>query len=326
MPPGNTTTRILAAAICLALLVAQSAPAAETAPKPNTGKIVFVAGPKSHGYGAHEHYAGCALLAACLEQAMPGLETAVHRDRWPTAPAALDGAAAIVVFGDGGGGHVLLPHLEQVDKLMDRGVGLAVLHYTVQVPKGKPGAYFLEWIGGYYELHWSVNPHWRATFEEMAKHPITRGVRPFTIDDEWYYHMRFPRGMAGVTPILTAVPPDATRKRPDGPHSGNKYVRARMGRPEHMAWAFERPGGGRGFGFTGGHWHHNWAHDDFRTLVLNAILWVAGMEVPEGGVASKTPTVEDLEANQDFPKPKKYSRERLGKQIERFKRSQDRTD
>ena len=35
-------------------------------------------------------------------------------------------------------------------------------------------------------------------------------------------------------------------------HSGNPHVRARMGMPEHVAWAYERPGGGRSFGFTGG--------------------------------------------------------------------------
>ena len=64
--------------------------------------------------------------------------------------------------------------------------------------------------------------------------------------------------------------------------------------PELMAWAYERPDGGRGFGFTGAHYHWNWGCDSFRTVVLNGIVWTAGLEVPAGGVPSKTPTYEEL--------------------------------
>ena len=67
--------------------------------------------------------------------------------------------------------------------------------------------------------------------------------------------------------------------------------------PEHVAWAYERPDGGRGFGFTGGHWHWNWASDSFRKVVLNGIAWTAGLDVPPDGVPSKTPTYEELEVN-----------------------------
>ncbi|MBN1342089.1 MAG: ThuA domain-containing protein [Phycisphaerae bacterium] len=278
-------------------------------------KIVLIAGRQSHGYGAHEHNAGCVLLGKCLEEGMPNVRAVVHRNGWPSDPKALDGAAAIVIFCDGGGGHVIMPHLAEVDALMKKGVGLACLHYAVIVDKGKPGDYFLDWLGGYYELWWSVNPHWKATFDRLPDHPITRGVRPFSIDDEWYYHMRFRPNMQGVTPVLTATPPNATRQRPDGPHSGNKHVRARMGMPEHPAWACERPDGGRGFGFTGGHWHVSWAHDDFRKLILNAIVWVARLEVPKDGVSTKTPSVEEIEAGQDEPKPKDYDRAKLERQI-----------
>ena len=59
-------------------------------------------------------------------------------------------------------------------------------------------------------------------------------------------------------------------------------------------WAVERPDGGRGFGFTGGHFHDNWANDDFRKAVLNALVWVAKVEVPPGGIESKV-AKEDLE-------------------------------
>ena len=45
------------------------------------------------------------------------------------------------------------------------------------------------------------------------------------------------------------------------------------GVPQVVAWAYERPGGGRGFGYTGGHFHANWENDNARQLVLNAITW-----------------------------------------------------
>lgn len=276
----------------------------------NAGKkrVVFVAGRRSHGYGSHEHYAGCALLAGLLNRHVPGIDCVVYRDGWPQDPKAFEGASAIVIFSDGGGGHPMLPHLDQLESLMQQGVGLALLHYAVEVPKEPAGKKVLQWVGGYFEQYWSVNPFWTAEFKSLPDHPIARGVKPFAIEDEWYYHMRFVEGMKGVTPILTAIPPESTRNRPDGPHSGNPVVRARKGMPEHVAWAFERPGGGRGFGFTGGHFHWNWAHDDFRTVVLNAIVWVAGMEVPSGGVRTPTPSFEELEANQDYPRPKNFDR------------------
>jgi type 1 glutamine amidotransferase len=66
-------------------------------------------------------------------------------------------------------------------------------------------------------------------------------------------------------------------------------------------WVVERPGGGRGFGFTGGHFHDNWGNDEFRKVVLNAILWTAHAEVPQNGVPSAI-TQDDLDANLD-PKP-----------------------
>ena len=53
------------------------------------------------------------------------------------------------------------------------------------------------------------------------------------------------------------------------------------GEIQHIGWAYERPNGkGRGFGTTGGHYHNTWARDDWRTVILNAIAWTAGVEVP----------------------------------------------
>lgn len=274
-------------------------------------KVVFIAGTPSHGWGSHEHNAGCMLLAKCLDvaakaQGVPVLTT-VYKNGFPKDPTALDNADTIVVYCDGGGRHFLHHNGAIFEDVMRRGIGLACIHYGVEVPKGISGQRFLNWIGGYFETNWSVNPHWTAKFESFPKHPTTSGVKPFEINDEWYYHMRFSPMMTRVTPLLSALPPKETLKRPDGPHSGNPDVRKAVledGKMQHVAWAFERGDGrGRGFGFTGGHFHRNWANDNFRKLVLNSIAWTAHAEVPKNGIESATPSEAELDANQDYPKP-----------------------
>jgi hypothetical protein len=72
---------------------------------------------------------------------------------------------------------------------------------------------------------------------------------------------------------------------------------------EYTVWVSENSGpeyhGERGFGCTGAHVHWNWAQDDFRKVILNAIVWVAHVDVPKDGVESKRPTAADLMANMD---------------------------
>lgn len=274
-------------------------------------KIAFMAGRPSHGYASHEHYAGCVLLAKSLEEAMPNFETVVYQGGWPGAADAFADADVIVMYCDGGGRHPVNNHLEQVAELAAEGVGIVCIHYAVEVPPGPSGDKLREWIGGYFEVNWSVNPHWTADFIEMPEHEITRGVEPFAINDEWYYHMRFRDGMEGVTPILTAVPPKETLRRPDGPHSGNPHVRAKAGEPQHVAWANEREDGGRGFGFTGGHVHWNWGDPNFRRVVLNGIVWAAKEEVPEDGVGGEPVTLTRLEENQDYDAPASFNRDAI---------------
>jgi type 1 glutamine amidotransferase len=273
-------------------------------------KIVLIAGRPSHPPGQHEHNAGVLLFKKCLA-GVPGVNIETHLNgEWP---ASFDGAAAIIIYSDGGGGHPALQNdrLDQLGALMKKGVGFGCIHYACEPTTEKGNKEFRNWIGGCFEQFWSVNPHWDADFKTLPDHPVTRGVRGFQLRDEWYFHMRFRDGMRDVTPILTAMPPADTMKRPDGAHSGNPAVReaVKRGEPQHVMWVAQRDGGGRGFGFTGGHFHKNWGHDDFRKVVLNAILWTAKVDVPASGVSS-TLTDADLQANLDdkalpTPKPRK---------------------
>ena len=265
-------------------------------------KIVMVAGRPSHGPGDHEFNAGSLLLKKCLDENVPYVVTHVYRNGWPSDPTAFDNADTIMLYMDGGRGHPLVRtrnRLAEIDQLMKRGVGMVCAHYAVEVPKDQGGPDLLDWIGGYFEEYWSVNPHWMLKDAKLAEgHPITKGVKPFAMQDEWYYHMRFRENMEGVTPILSAVPPDSTRNRPDDAHGGNKFVRARKGESEIVAWAAERKDGGRGFGYTGGHFHKNWGDENNRKMFLNAVLWTAKAEIPENGVESQL-TDDDLAQNLD---------------------------
>ncbi len=292
------------------LLLGSLAPVAKAKePTAAPKRIVFIAGGPSHDFGSHEHYAGSRLLATVIQRTIPGVEVEVIRNGWPADDSILDTADAIVIYSDGGGGHPSLAHLERLSKQMDRGAGLVCLHYAVEVPKDRGGPEFLKWLGGYFETNWSVNPHWTARFDNLPKHPITSGVKPFETRDEWYFHMRFRDGMQGVTPILSAVPPANTMDRTDGPHSGNPDVRKAVakGEPQHVAWASESPNGGRAFGYTGGHFHWNWGRTEPTRLVANAILWAAHIDVPEAGSAVEPIAVNQLIENQDEAVPGNFN-------------------
>lgn len=273
-------------------------------------RIVFIAGRKSHGYGQHAHNSGCLLMARMLRQALPGVEAIVCRDGWPEDESVLHNAATIVLYMDGGDQHPVLPHLQTFNTLMKKGTGLVALHYALVIPKGGPGNFLLDSIGGYYETHWSVNPMWTARFDALPAHPIARGAKPFSIFDEWYFHMRFRENTHGLTPILTAVPPDWTREKAFGPHSGNPAVRAAKGQPDHLAWAFQRPGPGRGFGLTGFHYNWSLANDSFRAILLNGIAWTAGVEIPAGGVCPQTPSWDEFLRVQEGQMPADFSLEK----------------
>lgn len=281
--------------------------------------IVMIAGKPSHGPGQHEHNAGILLLKKCLEQgASEQVEIKHHLNgEWPSQEE-LSKADTVVIYADGGGGHPALQgdRLQQLDKEMKRGCGFLTIHYAVEPTIEKGNKEFIDWMGGCFEINWSVNPHWDANFKELPKHPISSGVKPFGTNDEWYFYMRFRKGMEGVTPILSDVAPESTMSRPDGHHSGNPFVResVKKGEKQHVAWACERADGGRGFGFTGGHFHRGWANNEQRKLLLNAILWTAKASIPAEGVSSSV-TEADLTANLDLKpgqglpeKPKKKAK------------------
>jgi len=250
-------------------------------------KIILIAGTPSHKPGEHEFNNGMELLDKCLKQ-NKGVSSVVVKGGWPTDESVFDGASEIVFYMDGGQKHPIIQgdHLQTIGNLVKKGVGIACLHYAVEIPNEKGATEFLDWLGGYYEDKVSKNPiHDVLVTQASPNHPTSHGWKSFQAKDEWYFKIHFKANDSRITPLLTAqLPPDAPQK-------------------EVISWVIERADGGRGFGFDGGHFNTNWGNADFRRMVVNGILWTAKANIPAKGAKVEI-IPEDLTRSLD-PKPLK---------------------
>jgi len=229
-------------------------------------RILLVAGRVKEAdlRGHHDYAAGCALLARLLEQT-PGVAAQVVRDGWPEDEAAFDGVDAIVFYTAGGGRQPFLQapgRWARVQALAGAGIGMTLLHQTVDFP-AEQAATAAACFGGATVRHVSKRGHWTARHAEFPAHPVTRGVAPFKSRDGWLCEARFDAGGGIVTPLLWARAARRTR--------------------DVVAWAHERQGGGRSFCFTGLDAHRAWAPTGLRQLIVNGVLWSAGLEIPATG-------------------------------------------
>lgn len=255
------------------------------APIATAGKsVLLIAGPKSHGPGQHEHPAGCELLAKHLNTCGLDIQAEVSLG-WPQDAAKAENADTIVLYSDGQDAHVAKGHLPELAKRHAAGKGLVVLHYALEPTDAAMAAFFDEAIGGHFQVDWSVNPVWQMKDPLIAAHPVTSGVKSFEAEEEFYYHIKF---RDGAIPLFRALPPESSLGA-DGPRSGNPEIRKKLAlkEPQTLAWAVENPTKARGFGFTGGHFYKHFSNESFRKLVLNAVVWTAGADVPAGGVEGK---------------------------------------
>ncbi len=248
----------------------------------HTVKIVLIAGRKSHGPGAHEYLKTVKLLKVLLDRApnLHNIKTEIYFNGWPDDPKALNSADTIVVISDGQDHDdsarvpIFTPErMAIVEKQMRRGCGLVTFHFSTFISY-EYAEQVLEWNGGYYEWDDAEGPvsaiktlDTDVTLASPA-HPISRGVSPLHFKDEFYYRIRFRQNDERLSPllqvpVLSAVPNEQT-----------------------VAWAVQRQNGGRGFGTTTGHYYENWKNDAYRKFILNAVVWTAGIDVPEGGVES----------------------------------------
>jgi trehalose utilization protein len=270
--------------------------------------LVLIAGRPSHPPGQHEFRAGTRLLQDRLA-GVPDLSVEAYAGGWVSDHDLIERADAVVIFSDGGRGHPLLEgdRLGEVGSLVGRSGGVGLMHYATELPVDAGAIEADAWVGGHYEDGFSCNPIWTARFDHFPDHPITRGVEPFETTDEWYINIRFAefstaqessRNETRFWPILVATPSDEVRAGPYvWPHGPYAHVVAAAGQTEVVMWAVERPDGGRGFGLTGGHFHENWGNPQFRKVVLNALVWVTGVDVPSSGIPSD---LEDDDLRRDL--------------------------
>jgi len=73
---------------------------------------------------------------------------------------------------------------------------------------------------------------------------------------------------------------------------------------EIVAWAIERPDGGRGAGITMPHFYRNWERPELRKFLFNTIAWTAGLNIPKNGVETAAPDLASFNPVSIDPKPR----------------------
>ena len=297
----NLRSFLASLAIFTAVLFSVAAASAET-------RVLIVIGPTTHPPGSHEVAAGGRLMKHCIEsmENLRGVKADVVTE-WPKEQAVLDAVSTVVFIGD------QLPPMRMPDPaaimtslgaMMKRGCGIVCVHYATGLGAedvAEDGAHpLLGWLGGYFATkckhHQSIAKIYAAATITPAtpSHPVSRGWKEFTLNDEPYINNYFGgEGNAllpGVTVLATSMLP------PEAPKS------------ERVAWCVERADGGRGFGIVMPHFYRNWKNEDLRRFILNGIVWTAKLDVPAGGVQTAAPdlaTFAPASVEPLPPKPKK---------------------
>ena len=239
-----------------------------------TKRIVLVAGEtaKIDVLGHHDYLAGCRCLEFLLAQTKD-VKTVRVNDGWPEETQILDGASSIVFYTDGGGKQAFLASPDRVARLqslVDGGVGLVMIHQAVDFPNefARQGR---AWLGGAYLQGKSGRGHWPSKHVDFPEHAITRGVTAWQINDGWLNGIQFVDEMKGIVPLVW---------------SGKDYEESRAGLDSQIvSWAYQRPDGGRSFSFTGLDAHSAWELPGLRQLMVNGVLWSAGIAIPSQGAS-----------------------------------------
>ena len=266
--------------------------------------ILFIAGYTKHRHGFHEYKAGSIILANALNESGLPVRANVHWYCWPEDETIFNNVDACIIYADGGGEFG--DKYAFLDQKIKGGMGIMFMHYGVHPTKEVAEKYYHSWIGGFYDDDFSVNPSWVANITPKKNHPVGRGVNSLTAYDEFYWNLNFPdpENCKHCYPLATAIPTEKNMIRYGSSKFWNKKAEDKLGTPQALLWCSDPAKGSRGAGFVGGHYHRNWAIENYRKLILNTIAWVARINVPADGVPSKVVSKAILNQNlnrPDFP-------------------------
>ena len=175
------------------------------------------------------------------------------------------------------------PRREAIAQLMAKGAGLIALHQASTVPNRTSVIPMADWLGAVrFGMADRTTEIAQIRISGAGENPIANGLKPFEYLDEFYPTLTFST-TDKITPILTAKTHIQTRD--------NKPVFEEPPADHVIAWAAERPNGGRSFGFTSGHYLLTFDQPEIRTMLLNAILWTAKRDVPSAGATTNAPTM-----------------------------------
>jgi type 1 glutamine amidotransferase len=229
--------------------------------------LIIGQGPDGHPYGAHEFMPGARVVEKLLASQQAIQTTVVKADEpWPEGPALLDKADGIVLLVTQGSEWMQIDpaRYAAIKRLAARQGGIVALHWSVGAKDEKYIAGQLELLGGTRGGSWRKYTVVTNDVKLLnSKHPILTGLKDFRVHDEFYYKLELAKSAPGFTPLMSTRLDD---------------------NDETICWAFERPDGGRSFGFVCVHFHKNWEREDYRRLAVQATLWSLKLPVPKKGV------------------------------------------
>lgn len=258
---------------CLATLIITIASSVSLADEPQTKRLLLLGqSPDGHPVTTHEYLPGLKILEALLKRA-PNLDVHIENadEPWSEGPQRLANVDGCVLFLSEGAkwAHADPRRYEALTRLAARGGGLVGLHWAIGTKDAEPIAPYLRLLGGCHggpdRRYTVIETEWQVT---APKHPILTGIGPLKVRDEFYFRLKFIQPDDGIQPLIRV---------------------AIEGHDETVAWAWQRPDGGRSFGFSGLHFHDNWRYEEYRRLIAQAVLWSVELPVPEGGLSVDVP-------------------------------------
>ncbi len=212
--------------------------------------------PDGHPAATHEYEQGLTLLHGLLSSRKQISVRLLPADEpWSDGPELLDGADGVVLFLAEGARWLSADQarLRAFVQLAERKGGLSCLHWAMGSKTAEPVPAFAKLFGG---CHGGPDRKYRfleTTLRPAAgDHAVTRGIEPLRIRDEFYYALKWPGVVPPPQPLMEAEID---------------------GQWETVSWAWERPDGGRSFGFSGLHFHENWRETAYQRLVVQGVRW-----------------------------------------------------